>query len=53
MATLGGREIEVDDGGYLTNPDDWDESVAKDLAASLNIELTDKHFEVINLIYTS
>jgi tRNA 2-thiouridine synthesizing protein E len=47
MATLGGKEVEVSDEGYLVNPGDWDEAVAKDLAKELNIELTDKHWEVV------
>ena len=34
MANLGGKEIEVDDGGYLTNEADWDKAVAEDLLIS-------------------
>lgn len=50
MAQLGGKEVEVDAEGYLANPDDWTEEVAKDLAKGLNIELTDDHWKVINFL---
>ena len=48
MVKLGGEEIEVNEEGYLVNPDDWNEAVAKDLAKQIDLELTDKHFEVLN-----
>ena len=47
MAQLGGKEVELNDEGYLVNADDWDEAVAKDMAKSLEIDLTDKHLEVV------
>lgn len=50
MAQLGGKEIEVDSEGYLANPADWTEDVAKDLAKSLNIDLSDDHWKVINFL---
>jgi len=50
MATLGGKEVEVNDEGYLVNPDDWDKAVAGDLAKEMNIELTDKHWAVIDYL---
>jgi tRNA 2-thiouridine synthesizing protein E len=50
METLGGRELEVDEGGYLVSPEDWNEEVAKDIAKNLNIELTDEHWKVVNFL---
>ncbi len=40
----------LDKDGFLTNLDDWNEAVAQALAASENIELTDAHWEIINLL---
>ncbi len=47
---LGGKEVEVDAEGYLVNPDDWTEEVAKDLAKEEGIELAEAHWKVINFI---
>lgn len=40
----------LDKDGFLINLDDWNEDVAQALAASENIELTDAHWEIINLL---
>jgi TusE/DsrC/DsvC family sulfur relay protein len=40
--------IEVNAEGYLKNMDQWTPELAKEMAAKENIELTDKHFEVLN-----
>ncbi len=36
--------------GYLEDSSQWTEDVAKEIASELDIELTDKHFEVLNFI---
>ncbi|GET30848.1 TusE/DsrC/DsvC family sulfur relay protein [Prolixibacter sp. SD074] len=45
-----GKTVEVTDEGYLTNPADWTEEMAKEMAKEAGIELTDKHFEVLNYL---
>ncbi|MFA6257870.1 MAG: TusE/DsrC/DsvC family sulfur relay protein [Candidatus Paceibacterota bacterium] len=45
-----GRQIEVDDDGYLLNLDDWSKELAEVLAKQDNTELTPEHWEVINLL---
>lgn len=53
MATveLTGKKVELDDQGYLKNPDDWNEDMAKELAREEGIaELTDRHWAVIKLM---
>ena len=47
---VAGNRIELTDEGFLTNPESWNEEVAKVLAAEESIELTDKHFEVLNFL---
>ena len=44
---VGGNELEADDDGYLLEPDYSDEVVYV-IAAADNIELTPKHWEIIN-----
>ena len=41
---VNGKTIEVDDDGYLANPSQWDEDLAKALAKEVEIdELTDQN----------
>jgi len=48
---LGGKEIEVDEDGFIQQPDLWDETVARDLATQDGIaEMTDDHWAVVNYI---
>ena len=46
---INGEEKEVDDYGYLLEPD-YSEEVVNVIAAAENIELTPKHWEVINYL---
>jgi TusE/DsrC/DsvC family sulfur relay protein len=47
VATMQGREIHLDEEGFLTDPSEWDEALAEELAANIGITLTDRHLEVI------
>lgn len=49
-ATLAGREVHVNDEGFLTEYDEWDEALAGVLAANIGIELTDAHWKVIHFL---
>lgn len=48
--TIAGKAVQVNDEGYLTDASQWTEEVAKEIANELSIDLTDKHFEVINFL---
>jgi TusE/DsrC/DsvC family sulfur relay protein len=48
--TLAGKTVEVTDEGYLVNTADWTKEVAVELAKEDGIELTDKHFEVLDYL---
>jgi len=50
VTTMNGREIHVDDEGFLTEYDEWDEDLAKVLAANIAIDLTEDHWKVINFV---
>ena len=47
---VAGNRIELTDEGFLTDSGSWSEEVAKVLAAEEGIELTNKHFEVLNYL---
>ena len=44
-ATL--AQLPLDDQGFLVNPDDWTPEIAEELAREAGIELTDRHWEVL------
>jgi TusE/DsrC/DsvC family sulfur relay protein len=48
---VNGHSYEVDEDGFLINPETWDQNVAKDFATTENIDaLTDEHWKVINYL---
>ncbi len=47
---LAGIKVIVTDEGYLKEMSQWNEDIAKEIAKDLGIELTDKHFEVLNFL---
>lgn len=48
--TLAGKTVEVTDEGYLVNKADWNKEVAAEMAKEDGIELTDKHYEVLEYL---
>ena len=42
-----GREIATNDNGYLDNIEDWSEAVAEVIAQQENLQLTDRHWDLI------
>jgi TusE/DsrC/DsvC family sulfur relay protein len=51
--TIAGKTIEVNDEGYLLDASQWDREVAAELAKEAGIELTDKHYEVLEFLRQS
>ena len=53
MATMkyAGISVEVNDEGYLTDHSQWNEEIARAIAAEEKIELTDDHWQVINILH--
>jgi tRNA 2-thiouridine synthesizing protein E len=47
---IGNKTINVNDEGYLTDFNQWDKEVAKELANEKNIELSNKHWDVIEYL---
>ena len=45
-----GRELELDNQGYLLYPDDWDVGVAEAMAECINVELTEERWTVVNFV---
>ncbi|NWG86730.1 MAG: TusE/DsrC/DsvC family sulfur relay protein [Hydrogenophilaceae bacterium] len=50
IVNIAGKDVEVDEEGYLTNLADWNEDVAAYLAQEEKVEMTDSHWEVVNFL---
>ena len=53
MATveLGGASIDIDEDGFIQEPDKWNEGVAADLAKTEGVDdLTEEHWKVVNFL---
>jgi TusE/DsrC/DsvC family sulfur relay protein len=48
--TYAGKIIQVNDEGYFLNPSEWTREIATEVAKELGIELTEKHFAIIDFI---
>ncbi|WP_346855371.1 TusE/DsrC/DsvC family sulfur relay protein [uncultured Draconibacterium sp.] len=48
--TFAGKTVEVNEEGYLLNKDDWNKDLAAEMAKEDGIELTDKHYEVLEYL---
>lgn len=48
--TLAGHPVEVNDEGYLQQPEQWNKDIAEAIAADLGISLSDKHYEVLHYL---
>lgn len=48
--TIEGHTIEVNDEGFMTDPQEWTESLASSLAAQIGINLTPEHWEAIRFL---
>ena len=49
-ANIAGANLNLTEEGYLNDFSQWNKDVAKEIAKQEGIELTDKHWEVINWI---
>ncbi len=51
METLiANRPVELNEQGYLLHMDQWDKEIAKGIATEEEIELTDRHFEILSYL---
>ncbi|MCK5137204.1 MAG: TusE/DsrC/DsvC family sulfur relay protein [Bacteroidales bacterium] len=51
--TIAGQTIEVNDEGYMVDASQWNREIAAELAKEDGIELTEKHYEVLEFLRKS
>lgn len=47
-ATIAGHDVQINDEGFLTEYDEWNEEIGAELASNIGIEMTDEHWQLIN-----
>ena len=52
VTTIADRQVNVDAEGFLTEYSEWDEDLARSLAAQIGIELSDRHWPAIRFLRT-
>lgn len=50
LATIAGHEVHVNEEGFMTEYDEWDEDLGKQLASNIGIDMTDRHWEAIRFL---
>ncbi|MFN2322612.1 MAG: TusE/DsrC/DsvC family sulfur relay protein [Trueperaceae bacterium] len=54
LVSIAGREVHVDEEGFLTEFDEWTEPIAGELACDVGIEaLTEEHLQVLRFLRTA
>ena len=48
--TIAGYCVKCNDQGFMEDLNEWNKEIAVELASEANIELTEKHWEVINYL---
>ncbi|MEO5665444.1 MAG: TusE/DsrC/DsvC family sulfur relay protein [Nocardioides sp.] len=48
--TIDGHTVQVNDEGFLTDPLEWSDDLAKSLATQIGIDLSDEHWQAIRFV---
>ena len=51
--TYAGQSVEVNDEGYMVDASQWNREIAAEMAKEEGIELTEKHFDVLEFLRNS
>lgn len=51
VVELGGKMLEIDEDGFIQDPSEWDEEVAKALAVTEGVsDMSDEHWHLVNYV---
>ena len=48
--TIDGHQVEVNDEGYMLNPEQWNKNIAIEIAREEGIDLSERHYAIIDYI---
>lgn len=49
-ATIAGATVDVNDEGFMTNPDQWNEEIGAALAAAIDVQMNDDAWKAIRFM---
>lgn len=47
---IAGKQVNVNDEGFMTVYDEWNEDIAKVLAKQIEIDMTDEHWKIVQFL---
>jgi TusE/DsrC/DsvC family sulfur relay protein len=47
---IAGKQVDVNEEGFLTKYDQWDEEIAKVLAKQIDVDMTDAHWKIVKFL---
>lgn len=50
VTTIAGEEVHVDDEGFMTEYEEWNEDLGTALAGNIGIDMTDEHWQVVKFL---
>ena len=48
--TIAGRQIDVNDEGFLVDPDDWTEDLGAEFGRLIGVEMTEDHWKLVTYL---
>lgn len=48
--TIAGKQVEVNEEGFLNNPADWNEELGAEFARLIGVEMTDEHWKLVKFL---
>lgn len=48
--TIAGKQVEVNEEGFLTNPDDWNEELGAEFARLIGVQMTEDHWRLVKFL---
>lgn len=48
--TIAGHQVEVNDEGFLQNPDDWDEQLGAEFARLIGVDMSEEHWKLVKFL---
>ncbi|MDC5697930.1 TusE/DsrC/DsvC family sulfur relay protein [Intrasporangium calvum] len=48
--TIAGTQVEVNEEGFLSNPDDWNETLGTEFARLIGVEMSEEHWRLVKFL---
>ena len=48
--TIAGKQVEVNEEGFLNNPDDWNEELGAEFARLIGVQMTEDHWRLVKFL---